>query len=159
MRDATSDWEGENPVMTTPRYPVVTGEPSEQRPAVPSGGSNIAPQPSESAAWPRFATGVVAVWLFISAFAWPHNYGLRDNTWVVAVLMFGVSSWAVREPSVRVINTALSIWLFVSTIFMGGHNPATLWNNIIVAFVVFVLSLTPTMGAGAGSRLHGHPGR
>lgn len=91
--------------------------------------------------WPRYLTITAAGWLFVSAFAWPHAHTLATNTWVTAVLMFSVAFAAVQVPSLRYWNTALSVWLLFSTIAMRSINVATMWNNFIVAAVVFVLSL------------------
>jgi hypothetical protein len=38
---------------------------------------------------------------------------------------------------------ALSVWLFLSTLAFPHLTSATLWNNLIIAALVFVLSLIP----------------
>jgi hypothetical protein len=91
--------------------------------------------------WARFVNALAAVWLFISAFAWPHSAALHENSWVTAVLMFIAAIWAVEKPMIRYANTVLAIWLFLSTAAMRGANETTTWNNLIVAIVVFIFSL------------------
>jgi hypothetical protein len=98
-------------------------------------------------AWPRWLNLLIGIWLFISAFAWPHTMGEQTDTWIVAVLMVIVSILAMFAPQARFINTVLAIWLFVSTLVIPHGNAATLWNNCIVAIVVFALSLVPSGAA------------
>lgn len=95
-------------------------------------------------AWPRWINILAGVWLFISAWAWPHTMPAQTNTWIVGVLVVIAGVWALFAPSVRIINTILSIWLFFSTLFIYHTNAGTVWNNLIVAIVVFVLSLIPS---------------
>jgi hypothetical protein len=92
------------------------------------------------------------VWLFISAFAWRHTMPLRQDTWIVALLTFIVALVAVAAPAFRWVNTVLAVWLFVSTLAFRHTMPATLWNNIIVAIVVFALSLVPSASQRTAAR-------
>lgn len=140
--------------MTTPRGPMME-EP--RRVSVVESGTNAVSRPSAGMngsgdAWPRYLNAIIAIWLFISAFVWPHTPALRTDTWIVAVLMFVVAVGSLGSPRARYANTVLAIWLFFSTIFMPSVRAGTLWNNIIVAVVVFALSLAPTR-----SMLPGHP--
>ncbi|MGE5186646.1 MAG: SPW repeat protein [Acidobacteriota bacterium] len=99
---------------------------------------------SDTSAWPRWINILAGAWLFISAFVWPHTLSAQANTWIVGALMFIVAIAALFQPPVRWANTALAVWLFVSTWFFPHADTATLWNNLIVAIVVFILSLTPS---------------
>jgi hypothetical protein len=98
-------------------------------------------------AWPRWINLLLGIWLFISAFAWPHLMAQQTNTWIIGVLMVIVSILAMFAPQARFINTVLAIWLFVSTLAMPHENPVTLWNNCLLAIVVFALSLVPSRAA------------
>ena len=100
----------------------------------------------ESAAgmWPRWLNLLAGVWLFISAFVWPHTAAAQANTWIVGALIAIASIWAMFAPSVRIVNTILAIWLFFSTLFIYHTSVGTVWNNLILAVVVFVLSLIPS---------------
>ncbi|HEU4611120.1 MAG TPA: hypothetical protein VFS15_03545 [Kofleriaceae bacterium] len=40
-------------------------------------------------------------------------------------------------------NTALAIWLFFSTFAFPHVTSGTMWNNAIVAIIVFIVSLIP----------------
>ncbi len=83
----------------------------------------------------------LGVWLFISAFVWPHAMGQQTNTWILGVLVALASAWAMYAPNARYLDTIFAVWLFVSTLVIAHHSAATMWNNLIVAIVVFVLSL------------------
>ena len=100
-------------------------------------------------AWPRWVNFLIGIWLIISAFAWPHSAGARANTWILGALIALASIWAVFTPGARFLNTIFAIWLFFATLVIYHASSATVWNNVIAAVVVFVLSLIPSPPAGA----------
>jgi len=106
------------------------------------------PPPSPHAAvtrpdqWPGWIAIALGAWLFISAFLWPHGTA-SANTWIVGLLIAIASLIALRMPWMRWVDTALAIWLFLSTLAMPGATRGTLWNNLIVALLVFLVSLVP----------------
>jgi hypothetical protein len=104
----------------------------------------------------------LGVWLFISAFAWPHTMAQHTNTWICGVLAVVFALAATRYPQARVLNTILSVWLFISVWLLPRGNVGTAWNNALVAIVMFCLSLIPSQamtrlpGAMSGHRMsHG----
>ncbi len=103
-------------------------------------------------AWPRWVSLVLGIWLFISAFVWPHTLAERTDTWILGVLIFCASIGAMFVPSVRFFNTLFAIWLFFATLIIGHSQPGTLWNNCIAAIIVFVMSLIPST---ASPMVHG----
>ncbi len=115
-----------NQMPTVPNEPV-TGEPG-----------NVVSTP-----WPQYLNMVLAIWLFISAFVWPHTVASRTNTWILGVIVFLVALWALAQPQVRWLNTLAAIWLFFSSIWVQHVSVGTLWNNLIVAVLVFIFSLVP----------------
>jgi hypothetical protein len=52
-----------------------------------------------------------------------------------------------REPSVRWVNTTVAVWLFLSTLAIQHVWAGSMWNNLIVASVVFIASLAGPHGA------------
>jgi hypothetical protein len=90
--------------------------------------------------WARIVNFFIGVWLFISAFVWPHTASSMTNTWILGVLIAVFALIGMAQPSARWLNTLASIWLFFSTLSIFHSNQATVWNNVIVAIVVFVLS-------------------
>ena len=93
--------------------------------------------------WPGWIAIALGAWLFVSAFLWPHGTASAANTWIVGLLIAIASLIALRMPWMRWVETALAIWLFLSTLAMPGATRGTLWNNLIVALLVFLVSLVP----------------
>lgn len=103
-------------------------------------------------AWPRWVNLLIGIWLIISAFAWYHTAGAQTNTWIVGALIAIASIWAMFAPSARFLNTIFAIWLFFATLVIHHGSTATVWNNLIAAVVVFVLSLIPSPPTRARTR-------
>jgi hypothetical protein len=107
------------------------------------------PLPANPNDAPRLLEILASVWLIISAFAWPHSLAQMTNTWIVGVIGSVVSLVALFTDSrLRYINTALSVWLFISVWALPGARPATIWNNVLVAFVIFLSTLSTPAGSG-----------
>jgi hypothetical protein len=45
-------------------------------------------------------------------------------------------------------NRALAVWLFLSNLLLPGTALPTAWNHALIAVVVFLLSMVPTVHAG-----------
>lgn len=120
--------------------------------------SSSDPVRSARSAWPRWVSLILGIWLIISAFAWPHTAGEQTNAWILGVLIAIASIWAMFAPGVRFLNTIFSIWLFFATIAIMHSQAGTLWNNLIAAIIVFVMSLIPsgamTMRTGGRRAIH-----
>ncbi len=99
--------------------------------------------------WARGGSVVLGVWLFISAFVWPHVAAQQTNTWILGVLFVVFALIAMGSPQARYVNTVLSIWLFISVWALPHGNQGTMWNNALVAIAVFLLSLVPGTGERA----------
>ena len=103
---------------------------------------------------PRIINVILGVWLFISAFVWPHTTSQMTNTWICGVLAVVFALVAMAVPWVRYLNTLLAIWLFISAWALPSRSPGTIWNNVLVAIAIFIVSLVPsvpsTTAAGAG---------
>lgn len=119
--------------------------------------SGITPDPNYARA--RYANFALGSWLIASAFIWPHFEESRANTWIVGALICLSSVIALRNPAFRWGNTLLAGWLFASTLLLIRPLAATtLWNNLLVAAIVFTFSLVAS-GARAprGLRAFGEP--
>jgi SPW repeat len=92
----------------------------------------------------RGFTLLLGVWLFISAFIWPHTAAEMTNTWICGVIAVLFAAIGMRVPQVRYVNTVMSIWLFISAFALPMTGAGTVWNNVIVAISIFVSSLVPT---------------
>lgn len=93
--------------------------------------------------WPRALNIILGVWLFISAFAWPHSYAQMTNTWILGVLAVLFALFSLKMPQTRYLNTILAIWLFISAFALPRVSVGTVWNNAIVAILIFAFSLVP----------------
>jgi hypothetical protein len=93
---------------------------------------------------PRLANVTLGLWLFLSAFVWPHTVLSQTNTWVLGLIIAAVAAVGTSTPVLRAISTVPAIWLFMSSFLISDITDATLWNNAIVAILVLVLSLLPT---------------
>jgi hypothetical protein len=92
----------------------------------------------------RWINVLLGAWLFISAFLWPHAPGQFANTWVVGLMVVVLSLIAAGGYSwARYLNAVAAVWLFFATLFMPRMSVGTLWNNCLVAIVVFVVAMTP----------------
>ncbi|HEX6837953.1 MAG TPA: hypothetical protein VF334_15350 [Polyangia bacterium] len=90
--------------------------------------------------WARILNFLLGVWLFISAFVWQHTAAERIDTWILGIWIAVFSLVAMAQPAARWLNTLAAIWLFFATLAIFHTQPGTLWNNLIVAVIVFILS-------------------
>lgn len=89
---------------------------------------------------------VMGIWLFLSAFAWEHTAAERTNAWILGVLCVVFAVIAMSTSAARWLNTALAVWLFISVWALPHDNLGTMWNNAVVAIIVFLASLAPGPG-------------
>jgi hypothetical protein len=74
---------------------------------------------------PRLINALLGLWLFFSAFLWPHTPVERTNAWVVGML-------AVTAALVGLSGRTLGGWLVVSAILLPRFTAATFWNHLLV---------------------------
>src|SRR5579883_1222244 len=86
--------------------------------------------PAVRGAAPRIINVILGVWLFISAFVWPHTQAQMTNTWILGVLCVIFALVAMAVPWVRFLNTLLAIWLFISAWALPLVSVGTVWNNV-----------------------------
>jgi hypothetical protein len=107
---------------------------------------------------PRVVNVVIGVWLFISAFVWPHTHAQMTNTWICGVVTVVFALVAMAVPWVRYLNTLLAIWLFISSWALPSAHPGTVWNNVLCAIAIFIVSLVPSApGSTTPGMITGHP--
>src|SRR5687767_4577060 len=93
---------------------------------------------------PRLANVTLGLWLFLTAFLWPHTPGSHANTWVLGLVIASIAAVGRPTPIVRAISTVPAIWLLFSSFWIPDLTNVTMWHNAIVAVLVLVLSLVPT---------------
>ncbi len=92
---------------------------------------------------------ILGVWLFISAFVWPHTTAAMTNTWILGVIIAVISAISLSVPQVRWLDALAAVWLFISTFAISHQNVGTVWNYVVIAVVVFILCL---VGEGVYTR-------
>lgn len=102
----------------------------------------------------RWTNVVLGAWLFASAFLWRHTEASFFNTWIVGVIIVAVALGAMAVPALRYVNTAVAMYLFLTSIFVPHVFLASAWHNGIVAVAVFLVSLVPSRVYG-GTTLEG----
>jgi hypothetical protein len=100
--------------------------------------------PEGGEAPPSAINVILGVWLFISAFVWHDSHAQATNTWICGVLCVVIAIAGMGVPWARFLNTGLAVWLFVSAWALPTEHVATLWNNVLVAIALFVVSLVPS---------------
>ncbi len=112
--------------------------------------------PAARGAPPRIVNVILGIWLFISAFVWPHTQAQMTNTWILGVLCVIFALVAMAVPWARYLNTLLAISAVHQRLGAPLHEPGTIWNNVLVAIAVFIVSLVPSE---PGSEMRGFFGR
>jgi len=112
----------------------------------------MAPMAPDNVMTARIVNIVLGIWLFVSAFIWPHSYAQMNNTWIVGVLVVVFALIATRVPEARYLNAILAVWLFISVWALPTMSVGTQWNNALVAIAIFLMSLAPGYLGGPGAR-------
>ena len=89
----------------------------------------------------------LGLWLFVSAFVWPHTTASRLNTCIVGALVVVSATMAAGIGMMRQVTSILALWLLSTTLLVYPANHITFWNNIVVASAVLVFSLIPNQDA------------
>lgn len=90
-----------------------------------------------------------AAWLLVSAFVLPHTAFSQLTTWVVAIFFTAAALLAADKPGARFAISALAVALAVIALLMPGMSAAAVVNNLIVAAILFALSLVNPSSAPA----------
>jgi hypothetical protein len=94
----------------------------------------------------RLLSFVLGLWIFTSAWLWPHPHFSLVNAAIVGALVAWCSLWAARRNAGYWANATLSAWLFLSTLLFTMPRVATvpsrmtLWSNSVAAALVLLSS-------------------
>jgi hypothetical protein len=96
----------------------------------------------------------LGLWVFVSAFLWPHSRAEQYNAWVVGIVVVTAGLAAV-EGSVwaRSINAACGAWLAASALFLSRAGSVTAWNNLAAGLCIAAVALSPTLPVRRHPRL------
>ena len=89
----------------------------------------------------RIFNALIGIWLFVTAFMWPHTQAEMTVTIVTAILTFGLAILAIYTRAARYVNAIVAVLLFLSVLTLPSLTRATQWNNAIVAIAIFVAAL------------------
>lgn len=96
-------------------------------------------------AW-RTINLLLSSWLAVSAFLWTHSTAQFHNAWTVAALAGAFALVGAVVMPVRALSAALAAWLFFSTWVLPVTSEATFRNSVIVAIVMFLVSIAGVAG-------------
>jgi hypothetical protein len=102
----------------------------------------------------RIANTVLGLWLFVSAFAWPHTRAQAVNEALVGlfIAVTAIAGWAERSRTrLHLLNAALGFWVLVSIVGFPPASTATAINSAIVGVLVFAIALFPRSGGAEPS--------
>lgn len=84
---------------------------------------------------------LLAAWLLASSFVLAHTAFSQLATWVLAVSIVAATFVALDKPAARFAVSALAVALAIVPAFAPGMSARATANNLIVAAIVFALSL------------------
>lgn len=88
----------------------------------------------------------LGLWLFVSAFLWPHSATQRANATIVGLLVVALALAGLAGlRGARYLNAALGGWLVVSALFLPGLTQMTFWNHVVVGVAVALFALAPSL--------------
>jgi hypothetical protein len=94
----------------------------------------------------RVANLLLGLWLIASTYIWSHFELSRYNTRLVGALVASSALLALRKPFLRWANAVLGVWLLISIFLIRPVQPATWWNNLLVAIAVLGSALLSHRG-------------
>jgi len=94
-------------------------------------------------AWARYANFLLGVWLFVSAFAWPHSRDACAAAWISGTMIAMVAFAGIWASPVRFFNVILGGIALVWQAAAASQEPTARMNGIIVSALVIALSLVP----------------
>ncbi|HEY0707956.1 MAG TPA: hypothetical protein VGG33_14225 [Polyangia bacterium] len=92
----------------------------------------------------RTVSAALGMWLFTSAFLWPHEPVQFHNAWVVGVLAVVAAVAGLQGVrGARLLDAALGGWLLVTALIWSSHS-ATFWNHTFVGLALATFGMAPT---------------
>lgn len=84
---------------------------------------------------------LLGAWLFVSAFAWPHEFDARMVTWIVGALVALSAAAAFVADELRYVEAILGGLLVFAAVVQPNVDVATGVNNILVGGAISSLAL------------------
>src|SRR3982750_541792 len=96
----------------------------------------------------RIVNAVLGLWLYLSAFAWPHTPFERANAWISGIVAVTAALVGLRHTKMgRHVNAAIGAWLIVSAVLMPAIRAATFWNHLLVGFALAFFAMGSSLSS------------
>ena len=96
-----------------------------------------------SRAWARYANLCLGLWLFISAFLWPHSSFAFAASWIMGSCIAMNAFASIWAPPARYFNVVIGAMSLGWQLTAAAREPATLVHGVIVSGLVVLLALAP----------------
>lgn len=96
----------------------------------------------------RIFTALIGMWLFVTAYMWPHNHAEGTLVVVCGALAFVMAIASFYTLATRYGGIVVAAALFIGTLVLPAMTRATVWNNVIVAVALLAASLIDRGPAG-----------
>jgi hypothetical protein len=96
----------------------------------------------------RIFNVLIGTWLFLSAFAWPHQSAQGFSALVCGVLTVLFALATIYLPNVCSLTAATAVLLFMTSIASATRLDRTLWHNAVIAIAIFVAALLDPAAPG-----------
>jgi len=105
---------------------------------------NAFPVRPSAAAVARATNAVLGAWLAVSGWVFDDPLKFQLSSWGSGLAITVIAINGFWFPTVRFLNAALAVWVGLSYFVMDGPRGPGFVNSLIVAFVVFLVSLVPS---------------
>jgi hypothetical protein len=94
-------------------------------------------------AWPRYVNVLLGVWMFVSAFAWPHSRDACAAAWISGAGIALNAFAAIWASQVRYFTMLLGGMALVWQASAAGSDRAALISGVVSSGLVIALSFIP----------------
>lgn len=98
-------------------------------------------------AWPRYVNLLLGVWLFVSAFAWPHSRDACGAAWISGAMISINAFGAIWASPARLFNVLLGGMALLWQNAAAHDEPVARVNGIVVSALIVLISLIPARSA------------
>lgn len=94
-------------------------------------------------AWPRYVNMTLALWLFASAFLWPHTRAECGASWIMGACIALNAFASIWASPVRIFDIVLGGISLLWQATAAAEHQLTLVNGVVVSGVVIAMALVP----------------
>ncbi len=104
---------------------------------------NAAPVHPSLGAVARATSALLGTWLAIAGWVFQEPMKLQLSGWSSGIAITVVAANAFWFPTARYFNALIAVWVGLSYFVLDGPRGPGFVNSLVVAFVVFLVSLAP----------------